>query len=130
MRKPTIWVPARSDTSRAVQSQRIVRDCKFWIYCTIHVGKTKALISFVVTAKRICAFCFRLCRLLVSLCSSYVSRASCPSLECTYYTYVFGVHLLHLCLWSAPITACALNSANMVYNMHVMRGSRGGDRGS
>ena len=27
-------------------------------YCTVHVAKTKALISFVVTAKLICAFVF------------------------------------------------------------------------
>ena len=29
--------------------------------CTIHVTKTKALISFAVTAKLICAFVFRIC---------------------------------------------------------------------
>ena len=32
MRKPTIWVPTRSDTNRAVQSQKMVRGWKFWIY--------------------------------------------------------------------------------------------------
>ena len=31
MRKPTIWVPTRSDTNRAVQAQKMVRDLKFWI---------------------------------------------------------------------------------------------------
>ena len=31
MRKPTIWVLTRSDTNRAVQSQKKVRSLKFWI---------------------------------------------------------------------------------------------------
>ena len=31
MRKPTIWVPTRSDTNPAVQSQKMVRGGKFWI---------------------------------------------------------------------------------------------------
>ena len=61
MRKPTIWVPTRSDTNRSVQSQKQARSLKFWIKkkeCTIHAGKSKALISFAVTAKLICAFVF------------------------------------------------------------------------
>ena len=32
MRKPTIWVPTRSDTSQPVQSQKVVLGWKFWIY--------------------------------------------------------------------------------------------------
>ena len=31
VRKPTIWVPTRSDTNRAVQSQKMARGWKFWI---------------------------------------------------------------------------------------------------
>ena len=31
MRKPTIWVPTRSNTNRAVLSQKMVRGCKFCI---------------------------------------------------------------------------------------------------
>ena len=31
VRKPTIWVPTRSNTKRAVQSQMMVRGWKFWI---------------------------------------------------------------------------------------------------
>ena len=61
MIKPTILVPTRSDTNRPVQSQKMFRGLKFCIlveeglYC---VAKTKALISFAVTAKLICAFVF------------------------------------------------------------------------
>ena len=29
MRKPTMWFPKRSDTNRAVQAQKMVRDWKF-----------------------------------------------------------------------------------------------------
>ena len=36
-----------------------------WRYCTIQVAKTKALISFAVTAKADLRLCFRICRLLV-----------------------------------------------------------------
>ena len=43
--------PACTSTERA-------RSLKFWIYCTIRVAKTKALISLAVTAKLICAFVF------------------------------------------------------------------------
>ena len=46
MRKPKIWVPTRSDTNRAVQSQKKVRSLKFRIKkkrnITIRVAKTKA----------------------------------------------------------------------------------------
>ena len=31
VRKPTIRVPTRSDTNRAVQEQKLVRGWKFWI---------------------------------------------------------------------------------------------------
>ena len=63
MRKPTIWVQTRSDTNQAVQSQKQARSLKFWIkeeeefYCPCS-EKTKALISFAVTAKLIRAFVF------------------------------------------------------------------------
>ena len=62
MRKPTIWGPTRSDTNQPVQSQKQARSLIFWITekrdCAIRVAKTKALISFAVTAKLICAFVF------------------------------------------------------------------------
>ena len=31
LRKPTIWVPTRSETNQPVQSQKMVRGWKFWI---------------------------------------------------------------------------------------------------
>ena len=61
-RKPTIWVPIRSDTNRLVQSQKQARSLKFWMKkmrdCTIRIAKTKALISFAITMKLIFAFVF------------------------------------------------------------------------
>ena len=53
MRKPTIWVPTRSDTNRAVQSEAGNFGFRKKRNCTIHVAKTKALISFAVTANNI-----------------------------------------------------------------------------
>ena len=60
--KPTMWFPNRSDTNRFVQAQKRARSLKFRVKveedCTIRVAKTKALISFAVTAKLICVFVF------------------------------------------------------------------------
>ena len=55
-----MWFLDRSDTNRSVYSQKIARSLKFRKKrnCTIRVAKTKALISFAVTAKLICAFVF------------------------------------------------------------------------
>ena len=62
MRKPTIWVPTRSHTNQPVQSQKMVRGWKFCIQKVEELYYThseiKALISFTVTAKLICAFVF------------------------------------------------------------------------
>ena len=49
-------------SDQAVQSQKMYGGWNFGFrkkrYCTIRVAKTKALISFAVTAKLICAFVF------------------------------------------------------------------------
>ena len=61
MRKPTFWFSTKSDTNQAVQLQNMARGLKFRIYKVeglYYVAKTKALISFVVTAKLICVFVF------------------------------------------------------------------------
>ena len=63
-RKPVFGVSlvTGSDTNRPIQSQKQGRSLKFRIYedekFTIRVAKTKALISFAVSAKLICAFVF------------------------------------------------------------------------
>ena len=62
MRNRSSGFPTRSDTNRAVQSQRMAIKCNFAFRkqrnCTSYVAKTKALISFAVTAKLICVFVF------------------------------------------------------------------------
>ena len=62
MRKPTMWFLNRSDINRAVQAQKMAEGWKFWIKkieeSYYGVQKTKALISFAVTFKLICAFGF------------------------------------------------------------------------
>ena len=72
MRKPTIWVLTRSDTNRAVQSQRTVRGWKFWISKVVELYY---LCSEKKGADQLCSYCeadlhlcFRLCRLLVFPC--------------------------------------------------------------
>ena len=84
VRKPTIRVPTRSDTTRGVQSQKMVRGWKFWIKKVemyYPCSETKVLISFAVTAKLILRLCFRLCRLFVFPCGgSYVIRRGLHSI--------------------------------------------------
>ena len=62
MKNPTMWFSNRSDANGAVKHRRWLETGNFGFrkkrHCTIHVAKTKALISFAVTAKLICAFVF------------------------------------------------------------------------
>ena len=73
MRKPTIWVPTRSDTNRPVQAQKRARSLKFRIkveeelYYTSSENKgADQLRGYREADLRLC---FRLCRLLVFPCS-------------------------------------------------------------
>ena len=57
MRKQMFW----SNTNQAMQSQKMAKGLKFWIMKVEgldYVAKTKALISFAVSAKLICVFVF------------------------------------------------------------------------
>ena len=73
MRKPTSWVPTRSDTNRAVQSQKMVRGWNFWFYeeeesfypCSENNG-TDQLRGYREADLRLC---FRICRLFVFPCA-------------------------------------------------------------
>ena len=59
MGKPTMWFLNRSNTNQAVQAQKMAREILVLeSRSTIQVAKTKALISFEVTAKLICVFVF------------------------------------------------------------------------
>ena len=62
MKKQTMWFPIRSYTKRPVQAKKMAK----WRNCTIRVAKTKALISFAVTAKLICIFVFAYAKCLFS----------------------------------------------------------------
>ena len=73
MEKPTMWFLNRSDTNWAVQSQKMVKGWKFWIYkveelyypCSENKGADQ-LCSYCEADLRLC---FRLCRLFVFPCS-------------------------------------------------------------
>ena len=55
----SLGFPTRFDTNWLVQSQKKARSLKFFILKkVILVAKTKALISFAVTAQLICAIVF------------------------------------------------------------------------
>ena len=69
MGKPTMWFSNRSDTNRAVQAKKVVRDLKFWISkeealyhpCSDNKGADQ-LRGYREVDLRLC---FRICRLLV-----------------------------------------------------------------
>ena len=54
MRKPTIWVPTRSDTNRPIQSQKMVGGWKFWIQ---KVEELYYPCSKNKGADQLCSFC-------------------------------------------------------------------------
>ena len=69
VRKPTIWVPTRSDANPPVQSQKQARslkkeDSKFYP-CSKNKGADQ-LCSYCTADLRLC---FRLCKLLIFSCS-------------------------------------------------------------
>ena len=74
VRKPTMWVPTRSDTNCAVQSQKMFRGWKFWIQkgeelyypCSENKGADQ-LRGYREADLRLC---FHICRLLVFPCGS------------------------------------------------------------
>ena len=70
MRKPTFWVPTRSDTYRAVQSQKKVTEnlsLKEELYYPS--GENKGADQLRSYCEADLRLCFRICRLLVFLCS-------------------------------------------------------------
>ena len=58
MRKPVFGGLTWSHTNRSVQPWKMARSFREYRECSIRVAKTKALISFAVTAKLICVFVF------------------------------------------------------------------------
>ena len=78
--------PNKSDTNQAVQSQKQARSFRFQKNrkCTIRVAKSKALISFAVTAKLICVFVFAYADCWLSgavahlLTMSHLNCKACP----------------------------------------------------
>ena len=85
MRKPTIWVSDQADTNRPVQSQKQARFLKFrtkkeeglYYPCSENKGADQ-LRGYREADLRLC---FRLCRLLVFLCSG--SNTNKPLLNTT-----------------------------------------------
>ena len=66
MRKPTFWFPTRSDTNQAVQLPKMAIGLKEKVEGLYYKTKTKALISFAVTANLICVFYFAYAKCLFS----------------------------------------------------------------
>ena len=78
MRKPTIWVPTRSDTNQPVQSQKKAKNLEILgmsrggIVLSLQWPKTKALISFAVTAKLTCIFVFEYANCWFSYATAHI----------------------------------------------------------
>ena len=75
MRKPTIWVPTRSDTNQAVQPQKMAIGLylsRRGINCTIYVAKSKGADQLSGYREADLRLCFRPSILLVFLCSGLI----------------------------------------------------------
>ena len=76
MRKPAIWVPTRSDTNRAVQSQKIARSSKFRMKeeeeLNYPCNENKDVDQLRGYREADLCLCFHLCRLFVFTCGSSV----------------------------------------------------------
>ena len=113
--KPTMWFLNRSDTNRPVQAQKQARSLKFWsrveeeLY--YRVAKTKALISFAVTAKLICSFGF-------AYADCWFSHGEAHLLHCTCSTCCN----MSLCMRKPTICICENKGADQ------LRGNREADQ--
>ena len=75
MRKPTIGFPTWSNINLAVQSQKMDRGWKFWIYVEeqVYFLCSENKHTDTVTAKLICVFVFTYAKLLVFPCGGSYS---------------------------------------------------------
>ena len=68
-RKPTMWLPNRSDTNQAVQAQKMARDWNFQIYKVEEqyymCSKNKGADQFRSYCEADLRLCFRVCKMLV-----------------------------------------------------------------
>ena len=100
VRIPTFWVPTRSDTNRAVQSQKMVRGWKFWNYnveelyypCSEIKGADQLRSYFEADLR----LCFHLCRFLVFPCGGSNSIPISLSVAGMPYKYFPTHYLSHL----------------------------------
>ena len=97
MRKPTFWSPTWSDKNQAVQLQKMARGLNFGFRkyrdCTIYVAKTKALISFAVTAKLICVFVLAYAKRWFSHDAAHIH--SCYRHVTVYFSSLTSLHRKH-----------------------------------
>ena len=90
VRKQTIWVPTRSDTNRAVQSQKQARGLKFWLEveeelyypCSENKG-----------ADQLCSYCTA--DLCLCFCLSILLVFSCSGLNNSRLAHSADVYNLH-----------------------------------
>ena len=98
VRKPTIWVPTRSDTNQFVQSQKMVGGWKFWtkkvekLYypCSENKGRADQLRSHCEADLRLC---FRLCKLSVFPCggSNDNNHTDLEQLRCYFKLFIIDI---------------------------------------
>ena len=94
--KPTIWVPTRSNTNRAVQSQKMVRGLKFWIKKVekLHYpySENKGADQLYSYCEADLHLCFCLCRLLVFPCGGLICHHICTKTKQYSFLYAnFGI---------------------------------------
>ena len=107
MRKPVFGFPTMSDTKRAVQLQKLASSLTFQIRkkrdCTLRIAKTKALISFAVTAKLICVF---VSHMQTSVLLMMRLICTMPTHIATGQLYVTVISTIHAILYILYIYLC------------------------
>ena len=111
VRKPTIWIPTRSDTNQSVQLQKMVRSLKFWILkveelyypCSENKGADQ-LRSYCEADLRLC---FRICKVLVFSCTGSFSLLLSWGWPSTFNSYDHKhqdspLFLESPCFWRSP----------------------------
>ena len=118
-----IWVPNRSDTNRAVQSQKIVRGWKFWISKVEELyypySENKGADQFCSYCKADLRLCFRLCKLLVFPCGSSHSNAEQKVKDCLLAS-IIAIQYYYITILLYNLGFASVNIGSLCWISHLI----------
>ena len=113
--KTNNWV--FSEQVRATQVQKMARDWKFWMNCTIHVAKTQVLISFAGYREAGLRLCFCIMQIVGFLMRSRLFAY----LKCALFTIKHGHDLIAFIIKE---TSEQNHTETSIISFHVQQGLR------